>query len=108
MYCRADLSRTVVPVVALLLAADSTGVFARGLHSKDPQSDPKADPPGGSHSILEAPCSRHPGGVFHIGQAGAEQEQTGTGAIVLDRTNVALIGTTTPLLVWRHRKTERI
>ena len=107
MYCRADLSRTVVLVVALLLAADSTGAFARGLH-KDPQGDPKADPRGGSHSILQAPCSRHPGGVFHIGQAGVEQEQTGTGAIVLNRTNVALIGTMSPLLVWRHRETERI
>jgi hypothetical protein len=100
VYRRANLSRTFVLVVALLLAAVSTGAFACQLH--------RADLQGGSHAILQAPCSRHPGGAFHIGQAGAEREQTGIGAIDLDRTNVALIGTTTPLLVWRHRKTERI
>jgi hypothetical protein len=31
VYCRADLSRTLVLVVALLLTAVSTGAFARGL-----------------------------------------------------------------------------
>ncbi|WOH66765.1 hypothetical protein [Bradyrhizobium sp. BWA-3-5] len=87
VYCRANLSRTFVPVVALLLAAVSTGAFARGFHTQDPQGDPQ----GGSH-----------------GQSSAEQEPTGTGATTPDRTIVALIGTIAPLLVWRFDKTERI
>ena len=92
MYCRARLSRTTVLVVALLLTAVSTGASAREFRASDPQ--------GRSHSALEALPSLY--------LSGAEQEQTGTGAIGLNRTNVALIGTITPLLVWRHRRTERI
>jgi hypothetical protein len=99
VYCRANLSRTALLVVALLLTAVSTGVFPRELRATDPQ--------GGRHSALAALRSLHPGGLFHVSQLGSEQEQTGTGAIDLDRTNVALIGTMTPLLVWRHRRTER-
>jgi hypothetical protein len=79
VYRRANLSRTFGLVVALLLAAVSTGAFARGFPIQAPQ-----------------------------GPSGAEQEQTGTGAAPLDRTIVALIGTSAPLLVWRHCRTERI
>ena len=75
MYRRADLSRTTVLVVALLLAAVSAGAFAREFCASDSQA-------------------RH---------LGTEQEQMRTGAIGLNRTNVALIGTITPLLVGRHR-----
>jgi hypothetical protein len=68
VYCRADLSRTTVLVVALLLTAVPTGAFAREY------------------------CSSN-----------AEQA-----APRFDRTIVALIGPVTPLLVCRHRRTERI
>jgi hypothetical protein len=88
-----------VLVVALLLTAVPTGVFAREFCATAPQ--------GGRHLILAALRSVCPGGLSHVSQLGSEQEQTGTGAIDLDRTNVALIGTMTPLLVWRHRRTER-
>ncbi|WFU17352.1 hypothetical protein [Bradyrhizobium sp. CB3481] len=87
MYRRANLSRTFVLVVALLLAAVSTGAFARGFHTQDPQTDSQGD---------------------RQGQSAAEQEQTGTRATAPDRTIVALIGTIAPLLVWRPDKTERI
>ena len=83
MYRRADLSRTLVLVVALLLTAVSTGVLAREFLAADPQ---KARHPAADHSGL-----RHR-----------------TGAIDLSRTNVALIGTMTPLLIGRLRKMERI
>jgi hypothetical protein len=68
VYRRANLSRTFVLVVALLLTAVPTGVFAREF------------------------C------LCNAEQAGPR----------FDRTNVALIEPVTPLLVWRHRKTERI
>jgi hypothetical protein len=102
VYCRADLSRTTVPVVALLLATVSTGVFAREFCALHPQSG--SDLQGGSLPIT--PKALHGGpasGVFHIHPFNAEQAGTG-----LDRTNVALIGPVTPLLVCRHRRTERI
>lgn len=98
MYRRANLSRTVVLVVALLLAAVSTGAFAREFGTPDPQ--------GRSHPTRKALRGSYPGGVFHICQFGTEQ--TGTGANHPDRTNVALIGTTTPLLVGRLCEMERI
>lgn len=75
---RADLSRTVVLVVALLLAADTTGAVAREFRTGDPRS------------------------------FAAKREQSGTDIAGPDRTNVALNRTITPLLVWRHRETERI
>jgi hypothetical protein len=100
VYRRANLSRTFVLVVALLLAAVSTGAFACRLHAADSQ--------GGGHAIAEALGSHGPGGVFQIGRPAAEQEQTGTDATPPNRTIVALIGTLAPLLVWRHYRTERI
>ncbi|MCA6119786.1 hypothetical protein J6524_33660 [Bradyrhizobium sp. WSM 1738] len=99
MYCRANLSRTIVLVVALLLTAISTGAFARENCASDPQ---------GSRSTFQALRSSYPSGVFHVSQLAAEQEQIQTGATGPDRTNVALIGTITPLLVWRLCKVERI
>jgi len=68
VYRRADLSRTTVLVVALLLTAVPTGASARKF------------------------CA-------------CNAEQAGPG---FDRTNVALIGAVTPLLVCRHCTTERI
>ena len=80
MYRRADLSRTFVLVVALLLTAVSTGAFAREFRP-DPQNE---------HRPIDA---------FQSGR---------TGAAYLDRTNVALIRTMTPLLIARLRRVERI
>ena len=102
MYCRADLSRTTVLVVALLLTAVSTGASAREFCALHPQGG--SDLQGGSHPI--SPKALHGGpasGVFHIHPFNAEQVGTG-----FDRTNVALIGPVTPVLVCRHRRTERI
>ncbi|KRR01122.1 hypothetical protein [Bradyrhizobium valentinum] len=90
MYRRADLWRTVVLVVALLFAAVSTGAFAREFCAADAQNE--------RHSIE----------MFHSRQFSAEKEQTRTGMIDPDRTNVALIGTMRPLLVGRLCKVERI
>ena len=91
MYRRADLSRTFVPVVALLLTAVSTGAFARELLVPDPQDE------------------RHPIGLFHCRHVGAEKEALAhirTGAADLNRTNVALIGTMTRVLIGRLRRVE--
>ena len=93
MYRRASLSRTVVLVVALLLAAVSTGASARELRIPDPQGE------------------RHPIGPFHSRHFGAEKEpheHIKTGAADLNRTIVALIGAMTPVLIVRLRRLERI
>ena len=93
MYRCADLSRTFVPVVALLLAADSTGAFAREFRASDPQYE------------------RHPIDLFHSRRFGVKKAALGhirTGATDLNRTNVALIGTMTPLLIGRLRGVEQI
>ena len=93
MYRRADLSRTFVLVVALLLTAVSTGAFAREFRIPDPQNE------------------GHPIDTFQSGRLGAEKEALAhirTGAADLNRTNVALIGTMTPVLIVRLRRVERI
>ena len=69
MYRRADLWRTLVLVVALLLAAVSTGAFAREFCASDPQ------------------FGRHPIDTLHSGQLGAE-----TGALEHIRTGGRLRG----------------
>jgi hypothetical protein len=93
VYRRADLWRTFVLVVALLLAAVSTGVFAREFRTADPQRE------------------RHPIDVFRSGRLGAEQdarEQIRTSAADRNRTIVALIGTLPPVLIPRLCRVERI
>ena len=93
MYRRADLSRTFVLVVALLLTAVSTGAFAREFRIPDPQTE------------------SHPIDMFHSRRPGAEKEALAhvrTGAIGLNRTNVALIGTMTPVWIGPLRRVERI
>ena len=93
MYRRADLSRTFVLVVALLLAAVSTGAFARELRIPDSH---------GERRLIDPFHSRHFG-------AGKEpHEHIRTGAADLNRTIVALIGTMTPVLIVRLRRVERI
>ena len=83
MYCCADLWRTFVLVVALLLTAVSTGAFAREFRAPDPHSR-------------------------RFGVEKGALEHIRTGATDLNRTNVALIGTMTPLLIGRLRRVERI
>ena len=93
MYRRADLSRTFVPVVALLLAAVSTGAFARALRIPDPQGD---------RPLIDQFHSRHFG-------AGKEpHDHFRIGVTDLNRTIVALIGVMTPVLIVRLRRVERI
>lgn len=93
MYRRADLSRTFVLVVALLLTAVSTGAFAREFRIPDPQN------------------KRHPIDTFHSRRLGVEREaleHIRTGAADLNRTKFALLGTMTPLPIGRLRRVDRI
>lgn len=92
MYRCADLWRTFVLVVALLLTAVSTGAFAREFRSPDPQ------------------YASHPIDLFHSRRPGAKTEaleHIGT-AGRLNRTQFALTGTMAPLLAGRLRGVERI
>ncbi|ANW04834.1 hypothetical protein LMTR13_36545 [Bradyrhizobium icense] len=93
MYRRADLWRTEVLVVALLLTAVSTGDFARGFRAADSRND---------RYWIDVSRSRPSG-------SGTEApEQTGSAAIGFNRTNVALIGAVAPLLVGRLCRVEWI
>jgi hypothetical protein len=83
VYRRADLSRSFVLVVALLLTAVSTGAFAREFRP-DPQSE------------------HHPIDALQSGRTGAAR------AACLNRAKFALIRTMTPVLVVRLRRVERI
>jgi len=98
---RADLPRTLSLVVALLFAA-ATSAFAREFRAADTQAQ---DYPTVqalrymSHLIEERSGGRLQIRVFHSRQLGEEKEtieQTRVGAIDLNRTNVALIGTFIP------------
>jgi hypothetical protein len=94
VYRRADLSRTFVLVVALLLAAVSTGAFARALRIPDPQ---------GERHLIDP--------FFHSRHFGAEKEphqHIRIGVADRNRTIVALIGTMTPVLIVRLHRVERI
>src|SRR5258705_6946029 len=104
VYSRADLSRTVTLVVTLALSAVSTGVVAREFRAADPQSEEyptvEALAPVGI-LIEEHSEGRHQVRVFHSRQLGEEKEtieQTSVGAIDLNRTNVALVGTFVPAM----------
>ena len=102
MYRRADLSRAMILVVALLLTAVSTSIFAREFRAADTQS---ADYPTlQALRYMGSLVAERSGGslqlkVFHSRQFGEEKEtleQTRAGAIDLNRTNVALIGNLVP------------
>ena len=102
MSSRADLSRTVVLVVALCLTVAATGAFARELRAADTQNE---DYPTVQalrfmgRVISERSSGRHQIKVFHSRQLGEEKEtleQTRAGAIDLNRTNVALLGNIVP------------
>jgi tripartite ATP-independent transporter DctP family solute receptor len=104
VYSRADLSRTVSLVVALFLTAVSTGAFAREFRAADTQNEdyPTVQALRYMGSLIaEKTGGRHQVRVFHSRQLGEEKEtieQTRAGAIDINRTNVALIGTFVPAM----------
>jgi tripartite ATP-independent transporter DctP family solute receptor len=102
VFGRAELQRTVVLVVALLLTAGSTDAPAREFRAADTQNE---DYPTVQalrfmgRQVHERSGGRHEIKVFHSRQLGEEKEtleQTRAGAIDLNRTNVALIGNIVP------------
>ncbi len=102
MLGRAQLQRTVIVVVALLLAAGSADALAREFRAADTQNE---DYPTVQalrfmgRQISERTNGRHEVKVFHSRLLGEEKEtleQTRAGAIDLNRTNVALIGNIVP------------
>jgi tripartite ATP-independent transporter DctP family solute receptor len=104
VYSRADISRTVAIVVALFLTAVSTSAAAREFRAADTQSE---DYPTVQallfmgRIIAERSGDRLQIRVFHSRQLGEEKEtieQTRVGAIDLNRTNVALIGSFVPAM----------
>jgi tripartite ATP-independent transporter DctP family solute receptor len=104
VYSRADLSRTLTLVVALLLAAAPTGATAREFRAADTQSEDYPTVQAMLYMgrlIAERSGGRHQIRVFHSHQLGEEKEtieQTRVGAIDLNRTNVALIGNFVPAM----------
>jgi tripartite ATP-independent transporter DctP family solute receptor len=104
VYSRADLSRTVVIVVALFLTAVSTSAAAREFRAADTQSQDYPTVQALRYMgrvVAERSSDRLQIRVFHSRQLGEEKEtieQTRVGAIDLNRTNVALIGTFVPAM----------
>src|SRR6266403_2031421 len=104
VHSRADLSRTVAIVVALCLAAVSTTAVAREFRVADTQSEDYPTVQALRYMgrlIEERSGGRHHLRVFHSRQLGEVKEtieQTRVGAIDLNRTNVALVGTFVPAM----------
>src|SRR5476649_2629006 len=104
VYSRAGLSRTVAILVALFLTAISTSAVAREFRAADTQSEDYPTVQALRYMgrlIAEKSGGRHQIRVFHSRQLGEEKEtieQTRVGAIDLNRTNVALIGTFVPAM----------
>jgi tripartite ATP-independent transporter DctP family solute receptor len=104
VYSRADLSRTAALVVALFLTAVSTSAVAREFRAADTQNEdyPTVQALRYMGSLIaENSGGRHQIRVFHSRQLGEEKEtieQTRVGAIDLNRSNVALIGTFVPAM----------
>ncbi|WP_050406006.1 TRAP transporter substrate-binding protein [Bradyrhizobium embrapense] len=102
MYRRAGLSRTITLAVALLCTAVSASGFAREFRTADTQNEDYPTVQALNYMdrlITERTGGRHRIVVFHSRQLGEEKEtleQTRAGAIDLNRTNVALIGTMVP------------
>jgi tripartite ATP-independent transporter DctP family solute receptor len=102
VYSRADLSRITAILVALFLTAASTSVFAREFRAADTQSEDYPTVQALRYMgrlIAERSGDRLQIRVFHSRQLGEEKEtieQTRVGAIDLNRTNVALIGSFVP------------
>jgi tripartite ATP-independent transporter DctP family solute receptor len=104
LYSRADLSRTVGLVVALLLAAVPTSAVAREFRAADTQNEDYPTVQALRYMgrvVAERSGGRHQIRVFHSRQLGEEKEtieQTRAGAIDLNRSNVALIGNFVPAM----------
>ena len=104
MYRRANLSRTITLVAALFLTAASTSAFAREFRAADTQNEEYPTVQALLYMgslVAERTGGRHQIKVFHSHQLGEEKEtleQTRVGAIDLNRTNVALIGTMVPAM----------
>jgi len=104
VYLCARLSRTVTTVAALLLTAFATNAPAREFRAADTQSEDY--PTVQALRYMDSLVAERSGGrnqirVFHSRQLGEEKEtleQTRAGAIDLNRTNVALIGTMVPAM----------
>ncbi|WP_426612085.1 TRAP transporter substrate-binding protein [Bradyrhizobium sp. McL0616] len=101
---RAELSRTGVIFVALLLAVCATGGYAREFRVADTQTEDYPTVQALRYMgalVAERSGGRHEIKVFHSRQLGEEKEtieQTRAGAIDLNRTNVALIGNFVPAM----------
>ncbi|TYL88287.1 TRAP transporter substrate-binding protein [Bradyrhizobium rifense] len=101
---RAELSRTGVIFVALLLAIYATGAAAREFRAADTQTEDYPTVQALRYMgalIAERTGGRHEIKVFHSRQLGEEKEtieQTRAGAIDLNRTNVAPIGNFVPAM----------
>src|ERR1700682_3705410 len=104
VYSRADLPRTIAPVVALFLAAVWTSAVAREFRAADSQNEDYPTVQALRYMgrmVAERSGGRHQIRVFHSRQLGEEKEtieQTRAGAIDLNRTNVALIGNFVPAM----------
>src|SRR5947207_3737498 len=107
VFSRADLSRgvtTVAIVVALCLAAVPTTALTREFRVADTQNEDYPTVQALRYMgrlIEERSGGRHQVRVFHSRQLGEEKEtieQTRVGAIDLNRTNVALVGTFVPAI----------
>jgi tripartite ATP-independent transporter DctP family solute receptor len=101
---RADLPRTSILVVALLLTLAPTSVFAREFRAADTQNEDYPTVQALRYMarlVDERSSGRLQIRVFHSRQLGEEKEtieQTRAGAIDLNRTNVALIGNFVPAM----------
>ena len=101
---RADLPRSVTLVVALLLTVATTSAFAREFRAADTQNEDYPTVQALRYMgrlIAERTNGRLQIRVFHSNQLGEEKEtieQTRVGAIDLNRTNVALVGTFVPAM----------
>jgi len=104
VYSRADLSRSVVIVVALFLAAVATSAVAREFRAADTQNEDYPTVQALRYMgrlITERSGGRHQIRIFHSRQLGEEKEtieQTRAGAIDINRINVALIGNFVPAI----------
>jgi tripartite ATP-independent transporter DctP family solute receptor len=104
VYTRAGLSRTVIMFAALLMTAVTTSAPAREFRAADTQSEdyPTVQALRFMGRLIEEKTNgRLQIRVFHSRQLGEEKEtieQTRAGAIDLNRTNVALIGSFVPAM----------
>jgi tripartite ATP-independent transporter DctP family solute receptor len=104
VYTRAGLSRTIVIAATLILSAVAADVSAREFRAADTQSEDY--PTVQALRYMGRLIEEKTGGrlqirVFHSRQLGEEKEtieQTRVGAIDLNRSNVALIGTFVPAM----------